>query len=127
MQSCLPSGTLLAPREKRICAVAWQGALVDKEDNLSDALGEVRRLKHPGTRAEREVPGAAASTNLPTMHPSSRARARWARLGARGSTWITVPPNVELTGPERQDALAARRTMDSERRAARVACRGGSG
>ena len=127
MQSCLPSGTLLAPREKRICAVAWQGALVDKEDNLSDALGEVRRLKHPGTRAEREVPGAAASTNLPTMHPSSRARARWARLGARGSTWTTVPPNVELTGAPRWDRPAARRNLGFGRLAAGLARRGVSG
>ena len=38
-----------------------------------------------------------------------------------------VLPNVEVTGPERHGALAARRRMDSERLAARAACRGGSG
>jgi hypothetical protein len=38
-----------------------------------------------------------------------------------------VTPNVEVTGPERRGALAARRSMDNERFAARAACRGGSG
>jgi hypothetical protein len=36
-------------------------------------------------------------------------------------------PNVEVTGPRRHGALAARRNMDSERCAARVPCRSGSG
>jgi hypothetical protein len=38
-----------------------------------------------------------------------------------------MPPNVEVTGPERRGALAARRNMNNERIAARAACRGGSG
>jgi hypothetical protein len=36
-------------------------------------------------------------------------------------------PNVEVTGPERHGAWAARRNMDRERLAAQVPCRGGSG
>jgi hypothetical protein len=40
---------------------------------------------------------------------------------------FSVPPNVEVTGPERRGAWAARRNMDNERFAAQVPCRGGSG
>ena len=47
----------------------------------------------------------------------------WACIGATSY----VRPNVEVTGPERHGALAARRNMDNERFAARAACRGGSG
>jgi hypothetical protein len=35
-------------------------------------------------------------------------------------------PNVEVTGPRRRGALAARRMIDNERLAARVPCRSGS-
>ena len=38
-----------------------------------------------------------------------------------------VLPNVEVTGPERHGAWAARRNIDRERFAAQVPCRGGSG
>jgi hypothetical protein len=38
-----------------------------------------------------------------------------------------VRPNVEVTGPERHGALAARRRIGNERIAARATCRGGSG
>ena len=38
-----------------------------------------------------------------------------------------VLPNVEVTGPERHGAWAARRNIDNERFAAQVPCRGGSG
>jgi hypothetical protein len=40
---------------------------------------------------------------------------------------VDVRPNVEVTGPERRGAWAARRNMDNERFAAQVPCRGGSG
>ena len=38
-----------------------------------------------------------------------------------------VRPNVEVTGPERRGAWAARRNVDKERIAALMPCRGGSG
>jgi len=38
-----------------------------------------------------------------------------------------VVPNVEVTGPERHGAWAAKRNMDNERFVAQVPCRGGSG
>ena len=38
-----------------------------------------------------------------------------------------VLPNVEVTGARRHGTLAARRTMDNERFAARVPCRSASG
>jgi hypothetical protein len=46
---------------------------------------------------------------------------------AMAPTLFNVMPNVEVTGPERHGALAARRNIDNERFAARVPCRGGSG
>jgi hypothetical protein len=46
---------------------------------------------------------------------------------ATGSEVHFAAPNVEVTGPERRGALAARRNMDNERIAARAARRGGSG
>jgi hypothetical protein len=50
---------------------------------------------------------------------------RWRKQ--RDSCLTHVLPNVEVTRPERHGALAARRSMDNERFAARAACRGGSG
>jgi hypothetical protein len=45
----------------------------------------------------------------------------------RGAELGFVWPNVEVTGPERRGAWAARRNMGNERFAAQVPCRGGSG
>jgi hypothetical protein len=64
------------------------------------------------------------------------AAGRRALRRSRGCSWLrseqarsvfNVRPNVEVTGPERRGAWAARRNMDNERFAAQVPCRGGSG
>jgi hypothetical protein len=70
------------------------------------------------------------SKQIPSVNSRNRTnRERKAMKKGDKANLLTRPvtPNVEVTGARRRGVLAARRSMDNERIAARVPCRSASG